>query len=56
MDLSDEGNWMNKTHATIDTPISANWSRLTADLLSELRSAPNGLSMTEAHERTNRFY
>jgi Mg2+-importing ATPase len=42
---------MNKTPAIIDTSISAYWSRLTADLLSELHSAPNGLSITEAHER-----
>jgi hypothetical protein len=36
---------------TIGTSTSAYWSRLAADLLAELYSAPDGLSTTEAQER-----
>ena len=42
---------MTENPVTIGTSTSAYWSRLPADILAELHSAPNGLSMAEAQKR-----
>ena len=42
---------MAKTSVITGTSTSAYWSRLTADLLTELHSAPDGLSTTQSRER-----